>query len=194
MTGIRALPISETLLKPILEARSAFAGATGSAEAEAAESPAFGLAHPVHVLGLLDIVKGRRIGGTPAAIRVLESRGPEIAAFYDLSPSRNDPQVIQTAGADNNYAALLERGIEVASTWAEGKDGEADLSLLRIPALHIEALLLRTTGDREETAIVIRSLQPGVEMLRPMPLRELIARLEGPARAILENDDGLKGS
>lgn len=191
MTKIRPLPISEDLLKPILEARRSLARGNDDAEAT---PPAFGLAHPVHVMGLRDLLKGGKVGETPAAIRVLESRGADIAAFYDVSPSRSDPRVIQAAGADNDYPALLERGVEVATGWAASRVSETDLRLLRIPALHTEALLLRTKEDREETAVVIRTLQPGVEMLRPMPLSELVSRLEAPARLILENDDGLKGS
>lgn len=191
---IKALQISETLLKPILQARSDLAGRPGArAEDQVGEPPAFGLAHPIHVMGLRDLVKGARIAETPAAIRVLESRGPDIVAFYDVSASGNDPQVMQIAGSDDGYAALLERGLDAATRWAADKAGETELRLLRIPALYTEALLLRAKGDKEETVIVIRTLQP-VDALRPMPLSELMARLEAPARLILENDDGLKGS
>lgn len=192
MTKIRALQISETLLKPILEVRAAFAGQEAAAAAEGtAEAPVFGLAHPIHVMGLRDLLKDGKVSEAPVAIRVLESSGPDISAFYDVSPSNSAPEVLQMAGANNDYAAVLERGIDVATHWAEEREGEADLRLLRIPALNTEALLLRTKGQKEEIAIVIRTLQP-VETLRPMPLSELVKKLEGPARLILENDDGRK--
>jgi hypothetical protein len=185
--AIRAQEISEAQLKPILEIRRVAAAAGDGAE------PAFGLAHPVHVMGLRELVKGGKVDGTPVAIRVLESRGPQIAAFYDVSTSSIAPQVLQTAGSDSHYASLLERGIDAAARWA-GKREQAHLRLLRIPALHTEALLLRTNGEKEETAIVVRTPQAGVEMLTPMPLSELVSLLEPAARLILTDDDGRKPS
>lgn len=115
MTKIRARQISRAQLMPILEVRRAQAARPGTPTEEEV-APAFGLAHPIHVMGLRDLVKGGKVGEAPVAIRVLESRGPDIAAFYDVSPSNSDPQVLQTAGSDNNYASLLERGIDAATS------------------------------------------------------------------------------
>jgi hypothetical protein len=195
MTRIRALQISEKQLEAILDARPALAltaGRSGDARQEEAGPVAFGLAHAVHVAGLRDLVKGEKVKGKPVAIRVLESNGPDITAFYDVSFSAGRPEVLQMAGPGNHYASMLESGIEVASRWMESREGEAELRLLRIPALNTEALLLATKGEEEETAIVIRTLRSEVEMLKPMPLSELVSRLEAPARLILESDDGRK--
>lgn len=197
MTRLRVPRVSEAQLKPILEARPLLDRRTGRAADSAADKgapPAFGLAHPIHVMGLRDLVAGGKISKAPAAIRILESNGPDISAYYDVSPSENAAQVMQMAGADNPYLPALERGIEVAESWAEGREVEADLRMLRIPALYTEALLLRTRGEKEETAIVIRTAQKELEILTPMPLSELVSRLEAPARLILETDDGLKVS
>lgn len=197
MTRLRVPPISRTLLQPILEAGPFLAGRTARApdpETDEGAAAAFGLAHPIHIMGLRELVAGGRMSKAPAAIRVLESRGSDISAFYDVSPSESAPQLLQMAGADNPYLAALEQGIDVADRWAEAREGPVDLRLLRIPALYTEALLLRTHGAKEEIAIVIRSSQEGVETLKPMPLSELVELLAAPARLILENEDGLKGS
>lgn len=192
MTHIRPLQISKALLKPILEARQCLAlvdGRPQEAVDDDAASVAFGLAHAIHVLGLRDLVEGNKIGEKPNAIRVLESNGADITAYYDVSTSGSNPEVMQMAGLANNYAAVLEPGIELAVRWAQDRAGETEFRLLRIPALYTEALGLRTKGEKEETAIVIRTLQAEVEILKPMPLSELMARLEAAARLILESND-----
>ena len=46
----------------------------------------------------------------------------------------------------------------------------------------------------DEMAIVIHSPQEGVECHKPMPLSELMKRLEPAARSLLEQDDDEKGA
>ena len=130
--------ISPALLRTIWGARPLLAALEAqrpNVVAAAAEEISFGLPHPIHVIGLRDVVEGGRIGEAPAAIRVLESRGPEISAYYDLSTSEEAPEIQHMSGMANDYGARLERGLEAAIRWLGDRPDEADLKLLRIPAL-----------------------------------------------------------
>jgi hypothetical protein len=128
-------------------------------------------------------------------VRVLESRGGDIQAFYDVAPDDGSPEVLHMAAtSDNDYGVLVERGVEAATKWADAKGAETELRLLRVPALYVEALVLRTEGEEEETALVLRAPHLDVPLLTPVPLSELLGRLQEPARVLLEADDGLIGS
>ncbi|HEX9966166.1 MAG TPA: hypothetical protein VGB04_14405 [Allosphingosinicella sp.] len=192
MTQIRFRPVSAAQLRPIREARPTLAALTGRRQDRPEDVPGsnFGQAHAVHVLGLRDLVEGSGISEAPVAIRVMEGRGPEKGAYYDLSPSADAPELMQVAASDNDYGSLLGRGVAAATRWAEGRGRPADVRMLRVPALYTEALLLRDEAQEEETAIVIRTLQEGIGLLEPMPLSELLRRLEAPARLILANEGG----
>lgn len=192
MSRIRFRPLSEKQLRPIREARAFLAELTGRERNEADEpaSPEFGFAHAIHVMGLRDLVEGNGIIEAPVSIRVMESAGAEKGAYYDLTASEHAPELMQMAAGDNGYGALLERGIATAHRWADAHGREADLRMLRVPALYTEALLLRTSKQEEEIAIVIRTFQEGIDMLRPMPLSELLDKLKAPARFILDRDGG----
>ena len=198
MTRIRTQQVPEKALAVVREARPALAELSGRRKDTRDDQGApttIGPAHAVHVIGLRDLVEGARVSETPAALRVLERRGAGITAFYDVTPSESDPELMQmVAAVDHPYGPALERALALADSWAEYRQGEADLRLLRIPALNTEALLLRVDGEDEETAIVVRTLQADLKALNPMPLSELMSRLEAPARLILETDDGRKGS
>jgi len=197
MSKIRFRPLSDDLLKPIREAGPPLRirpGQRPEATKDKAPAGTLGQVHPIHFLGLTDLVEGGQIGETPVAIRVLESRGQDITAFYDLKLLDGGPRVMTRGATDNDFGSSLKQALAAATRWADERDDEADLRLLRIPALHTEALLLRTKGQKEEIAIVVRTLQRDVETLKPMPLSELLSRLEAPARVVLEHDDGLKGS
>jgi hypothetical protein len=194
---LRIPDLAQSFLEPIWKVRPLLAAQDGR-EADVREFAAgpavsFGLAHPVHVLGLDNLVDGADPPEQPVAIRVLESSAGKTTAYYDLSPEPGG-EVLQMASADNNYTELLERGLAAAGRWAEEGEAEADLRLLRIPALYTEAIILKRDGDKGEVAVVIRSPQPDVPLFEPMPLKDLLRRLQKPARALLDEEDDLKGS
>lgn len=147
-------------------------------------------------MGLRDLVAGRGVAKAPAAVRVIEGRDDAIETFYELTPSPSAPEVMQMARTGPDYGSAVARGLAAAERWAAERGVDAELRMLNIPALHTEALLVRPEGaeDEGEIAIVVRTLQPDVAMLEPMPLSELLDRLKAPARLILEHEDDLKGS
>ncbi|MEA3014273.1 MAG: hypothetical protein QOD42_2818 [Sphingomonadales bacterium] len=195
---IRFYELAQEFLAPIWKVRPLLAAQTGrdSGLRENAAEPgtSFGLAHPIHVLGLKQVVEGAALSERPVAIRVFETRNGEASAFYDLSPDPERAEILQMAAADNDYTGLLERGLALALRWADDGEAEADLKLLRIPALYTEAIVLQCDGRGEDVALVIRSPQPDVPLFEPIPLKDLLRRLKKPAQALLAEDDDLKGS
>jgi hypothetical protein len=160
------------------------------------------LPHEIETLGLADLVEGggRSKSGEGGAersgtVRVVQLEGGRPTAFLDLSTGDN-PNVVQIGREDNSYLRLLEQGLDAITHYdGEGGGGEvSELRLLRIPALHVEALVVREDESGNEYAVVIRSMQPNVDLFRPMPVEELVDRLREPARVILADDDPLKGS
>ena len=204
--------ISPKLLDLIRQVRPLLVppGKRAALDAESLEEEmSFALAHPVHVVGLDQFVGKGPVVDRPSAIRLLEMKGNQVDAFYDLSPDSESPSLLQFAGADNDYVHLLERGLSVAGTFADGlASGQAEggaknkpaatptdwsIRMLRIPALYTEAIIL--SPDRgDEVAIVIRSPDPDVALFKPMLFADLRSQLEPTARVILADDDGLKGS
>ncbi|TMJ18770.1 MAG: hypothetical protein E6G92_02705 [Alphaproteobacteria bacterium] len=205
MVNIRIRELAPELLKRIWEVRPLLVphgGDEAGGAAAGTASVSLGLAHPVQILGLSDLA--RAAGGAaaevsyaamapePSAIRVIETRDGEFGGFYDVSAGGGTPEVLQMASADNDYGRLFERGLAALSKQVDDDDSETDLRLLRIPALYTEAVVV---GEGESAvAVPIRSPQEGVPLFEPMPLAELLARLEKPAREILDDDDELKGA
>lgn len=154
------------------------------------------LPHEIETIGLRGLVEGGTAGDATGIVRVVYVDAGRPSAFLDLAAG-DAPDVVQIGGADNDYVSRLERGLEIISDHG-GAEGEAEVSslrLLRIPALYVEALVVRSDRAEQEVAVAIRSMQAEVPENEPMPLAEMLERLRVPARqALADADDELKGA
>ena len=152
------------------------------------------LPHEVETVGLADLAGKETRREQSGVVRVIQIEDGKPVAFLDLTTGAA-ADVAQIGGRENDYVQRLEQGLEamVARGGKREMTEVSELKLLRIPALYTEALVMQEGGGGE-TAVVIRSIQPGIPLYEPMPVEDLLERLREPAQAMLADDDGLKGA
>ncbi|HEY9657776.1 MAG TPA: papain-like cysteine protease family protein [Allocoleopsis sp.] len=149
------------------------------------------LPHYLYTMGLDDIAEARQLPVSPSALRVLEMHEDKGLAFFDLTPDPEAPTVRQLSG-NHSFLDLLNRGIAKAVELSERHEAEAELRLLQVPALYVDALWLHYDEASQDILIPLRA--PG--LLNPFEtysVEEFFGRLSEPARERMAMDD-LMGS
>jgi hypothetical protein len=138
------------------------------------------LPHYLYTMGLDQITEAPRLPETPSALRVLEMQGDKGLAFFDLTADREAPALRQLSG-NSSFLELLNQGLAKAIDRSEAHESEAELRLLQIPALYVDALWLHYDDRSQDALIPLRA--PG--LLAPFEtysVEEFFDRLAEPAR------------
>jgi hypothetical protein len=156
MLKIKPIVLQEVFVRPIWEARALLQLKHDSLrQVQSARDLAVTLPHHIYTLGLDDIVQDR-LPATPTALRALEVQGTRAQAFFDLTPDERFPQVRQMSGP-SPYLDRLNRAIGVAARHAASVEPEAELRMIQVPALHLEALWLHYDDAAQDVFIPVRT-------------------------------------
>jgi hypothetical protein len=144
---LKDLVFNPRLLKPISEIRPLLRVYDPSIaeEGAAAGEGDFGVPHYVFNVPLNALGRGGKLPTTPSALRVLEMKGDSPVAFYDLSIDEERPELLQM-NRDGAYFELMNVALGRLKAATEGRKTVGELSLIRIPALNMEALRLESGG------------------------------------------------
>jgi hypothetical protein len=156
MLKIKPLVLQEVFVRPIWESRALLQlKHTSLRQVQSARDLAVTLPHYIYTLGLDDIVQDRA-PAAPTALRALEVQGNQAQAMFDLTPDPRFPQVRQMSGP-SPYLDRLNRALAVAERQAATLEPEAELRLLQVPALHLEALWLHYDDAAQDVFIPVRT-------------------------------------
>jgi hypothetical protein len=156
MLKIKPFLLQEVFVRPIWEARALLQlKHEGLRQVQSARDLAVTLPHYIYTLGLDAIVQDRP-PGAPTALRALEVQGNRAQAFFDLTPDERFPQVRQMSGP-SPYLERLNRAIGVAARHANAIEPEAELRVIQVPALHLEALWLHYDDAAQDVFIPVRT-------------------------------------
>jgi len=149
------LVFNPILLKPIPEIRPLLRAYDPSIAEDAAAGGEgdFGVPHYVFNVPLNALARGGKLPTVPAALRVMEMKGDAPVAFYDLSLDEERPELLQM-NRNAAYFDLMNTALGRLKATAEGRKTVGELSLIRIPALNMEALCLEF-GGRAKSLISI---------------------------------------
>jgi hypothetical protein len=175
--------LSAQLIDAIGEIRPLFAVKQGVRELATAESRQVGLAVPHHVfvLGLNDILDEKPFPRQPVSTRVFEVEEGKSRAFYEVAPPEQGTAQLQSMSNDPATLDLLQKGLSEAQRIAEQGDVEPELQFVRVPALYVEAFVLRYPDEQRDVVVPVRGL--GLfEPMRPISARDFQAKLREAAR------------
>jgi Papain-like cysteine protease AvrRpt2 len=147
--------------------------------------------HYVYTMGLDALAQERGLPEFPTALRVLEVQGEKSLAFFDVNIPGQPPQIRQMAGA-SPYLDLLNQGLTEVFKWTAQSEVEAELRLLQVPALHIDALWLHYDDPTKDVFLPIRA-QEALTAFRVYSANDFLAELTKIAKAQPTMDD-LMGS
>lgn len=180
---IRPYLIPEVILKRIWEARPSLdLLQTASAETAAVQ---LGLAHPVYS-ARLDELRGSRLPQQPASIRVMELKGETPQAYFDVDPGTQGQ--VRTVAGSNAYLDLFPRGLQALLKATEQKEGEAEIRLLQIPSLYVDALWLHYDDLGSDVLLPIRA-PFGPEAFKPYSIQQFVEIMSAKAREHHDGDD-----
>lgn len=199
---IKYLLLAEPILQRIREARPLLKLKQESQATQTASEPglsrdfaedaqaAVGMAHRIFSVGLDALLERNELAPQPVGLRVYESVGQKLTAFFDLT-EEEQPRLLQMSTA-REPLELFTRGLAEVLEALGRSDPEAELRLLRVPALNFEALWISYEGkpdDKPEDKLVplraVGSLVPD----KPVPLREALPALREAARPLANMDD-----
>jgi hypothetical protein len=152
----KELVFNPVLLKPIPEIRpllQAYDPSIAQDDVSRGGEGDFGVPHHVFNVALDAAAKGGKLPTAPAALRVIEMKGDAPVAAYDLSLDEERPELLQM-NRDAAYFELMDTALGRLKNAAEGRKSVGELSLIRIPALNMEALRLEF-GGRNKSLIAI---------------------------------------
>jgi hypothetical protein len=187
MINIKSILLQEYIVRPIWEARQILQLKFNAQQAAQAHSDvALAVPHYVYAMGLDELRRNSELPSAPVALRVLEVHNDKTQAMFELDPG-TDPQLRNMSGP-GPHLELLDRALsEVGRVAAQG-EGDAELRLLQIPALYVEALWLHFDNPERDLFVPVRS--PGVlEPFRTYPAREFLGTLGERARERQTGDD-----
>jgi hypothetical protein len=201
---IKYLLLAEPILQRIREARPLLKLKQGSQTTQTASEPrlshdfaedshaAVGMAHRIFSVGLDALLGRNELAPQSVGLRVYESVGQKLTAFFDVS-EEEQPRLLQMSAAGEPLE-LFTRGLAEVLEALGRNDPEAELRLLRVPALNFEALWISYEGksdDKPEDMLVplraVGSLVPD----KPVPLREALPALKEAARPLVNMDDAM---
>jgi hypothetical protein len=178
--------IPEIVLKRIWEMRPLLRLRQPGMVAERQES-ALNLAmpHPVFSLGL-DQLREARLPETPVHLRVMEVSGEKPQAFYDVD--LGESASVRSVAGPNPYLDLFQRGVQEILKTTERWETEAELRLLQIPALYVDALWLHFDDSERDQFLPVRA-PFGPAPFRLYPARQFMEEVSAKARERQTGDD-----
>ena len=142
------------------------------------------MAHRVYLLGL-DSLLTNQLQPEPVNLRVYELEREKPRAFFDVSETL-EPQVLQMSTSGKHLEAF-ERGLSTILTTPGQTDREAELRLLREPALNFEAFWIHG-NDQEDSIVPITWLGP-IPQYQVTRLDKALDTLREAARHLQNMDD-----
>lgn len=199
---IKYLPLPELALQRIREARPLLKLKQESQSLQSArefappdsaeEQAAVGVAHRIFSVGLDALLERNELAPQPVGLRAYESTGQKLTAFFDLT-EEEQPRLLQMSSA-REPLELFARGLAEVLEALGPNDPEAELGLLRVPALNFEALWISYEGEPghkpEDMLVPLRAVGPLVPE-KPIPLREALPALREAARPLANMDDAM---
>ncbi|MEX2551826.1 MAG: hypothetical protein WD627_02325 [Actinomycetota bacterium] len=143
--------------------------------------------HLVFTMGLDAVADGQQPPADPTSMRVMAVENSDPVELFDLTTDQDDPQIRQVAGK-NPFLGSLARGFQQAAEVAEDQESDAELRVLQIPGLYLDAVWLHYDNEELDVAIPVRDVE-GVTAFQPIGLRELLHRVAEPARMGMQMDD-----
>lgn len=142
----------------------------------------------VYVLGLDDVRGERKLeDARPAGWRYLVSVGGRPIALAETVTQADG----RHAFAHLNYGPFVAGTIEALSVaHREVAEKQAEVRVVYVPALYVQALWLHTEGDDEDTLVPVAPAPPGIEVDRAYPERDLLGELRARAAAVPVMDEG----
>jgi hypothetical protein len=151
---------------------------------------AVGTAHRIFSVGLDALLGRNELAPQPVGLRVYESVGEKLTAFFDVT-EEEQPRLLQMSTAKEPLE-LFTRGLDEVLGALDRNDPEAELRLLRVPALNFEALWISYEGEPghkpEDMLVPLRAVGSLVPD-KPVPLREALPALREAARPLANMDD-----
>jgi len=187
---IKDLVFKPELLKPIPEIRPLIRLQRPDLKADkSAAELELSFAHHAYIVGLNDIDKDISIPERPSSLRVIELDQKKPIALYDLATTEEDPQVLQVS-TDDDYLSRIENGMEKIKSSLQEKEIEGEMSVLKFPALNLEALWLRTGDKENDRYYLLRHFGQEDNVLSEGNFKELVFR----QKAVAEKQDDLMGA
>jgi hypothetical protein len=189
MINIKALLLEEYIIRPIWEARPILQLKLNAQQAAQEQSgAALAVPHYVYNMGLDQLRGNAELPSTPVALRVLEVHNDKTQAMFELEAGTN-PKLRNLTGPGPQLD-LLDRGLsQIANIAAQGNQ-EAELRLLQVPALYVDALWLHFENAANDVFVTLRS--PGVaEPFRAYPAKEFLSTLAEHARSRTAGDSSI---
>lgn len=153
---------------------------------EKAAAPSTEQALPVYNMGLSDLVSARKEKElNQTGWRYTIKQNNEIIAHAETVIDQNGKDLF----AGTNEGPLVEgtaRAIKAAEKQNEVKQGNYEVRLLFIPALHISALWLVDKEGKADLAIPVEPTPSPLTPNKLMPLGDLLAFLKDQAKSKLE--------
>lgn len=140
------------------------------------------IATPVYVLGVDDLIRGKVVDGAKLALwsHILSSEAGPVSAEVDANTARF-AQI-----SDSRAAARLRNRITMMATSDEGRQGEYQVAQLRVPALHLTLLWLKST-DGKDLFEPVEATGNDVQIGQHYTQEQLVAALRAPAAARAAN-------
>jgi hypothetical protein len=147
---------------------------------------ALGMAHRVYAVGLDALLAEQNPTPQPIAIRVYEVTNNTPRAFFDVSEA-GEPRVLQTSASPRQLEPFT-RALAHILTTLDRNDQEAELKLLRVPALNFEALWLNYEGETEDVVVPLRAVGR-LTPHQPVSFRQTLDALREAAGPLAHMDD-----
>jgi hypothetical protein len=183
---IRPYLIAEPILKKIWEARPLLR----LQEAGAAETPeragvTLALPHQVFNAGL-DQLREARLPEAPSHLRVMEVSADRPQAYFDVD--LGETAQVRTVAGQNPYLDLFHRGVQELLKASARSEAEAELRLLQVPALYLDALWLHFDDADQDLFLPVRA-PFGPATFRVYPARQFLEELSARARERQPGDE-----
>ncbi|ARO87476.1 hypothetical protein EBAPG3_006660 [Nitrosospira lacus] len=154
----------------------------GTEEARAA----LGMAHRMYSVGLDALLERQELAPQPVGLRVYETLGDTPSAFFDVSEGE-EPRLLQMSASKDHLERFARGLVEVLA--AIGRDErEAELRLLRVPALNFEALWIKYEDGGKDILVPLRTVGQLVQH-QSVALQDALGALREAARPLANMDD-----
>lgn len=193
MIKIKPFLLTERIVLPIWQARTLLTLKHEElARVTRPEDLSLALPHRTYNLGLDVLKRSPQMPDDPSGLRVIEMEGDHAAAMFDLDIGGAEPQLLSMAGRGPGLGEF-ERALAEAVKYADRDKAEAELRLLRVPALYVDAVWVHY--DKADKDFVVPVRAPGItQPLVVHKAKEFLKLLSKAASARTDLDDDLKGA
>jgi hypothetical protein len=169
----------------IREQRPLLALKHGETERAAKPAASLGVPHYVYVMGLADLSGDKPVPREPTSVRLFEIEDGRSTALFELTPPERGAPQLQGMTDDPAALDLLHQALTEAQRVAEQGTAEPELSLLRVPALYVEAYWLHYTDQTKDMVVPVRAIGLFTP-LQPVPAGTFFDKLRAAARERLK--------